>query len=98
MPMNSGHRLAEGDPTVPMVTVSAARAGATDISVATANPSAARPNVRIIRMIILRVHSMRPNDSRPRHCIDQSLTCMISAYFVLADLFCFGASPFSCAR
>jgi hypothetical protein len=48
-----------------MVTVSAARAGASDSRVATTNPSAAGPNVLIIRMIILLVHSMRPNRRQP---------------------------------
>src|SRR3982074_564864 len=50
--MNSGQRLADGDPTVPMVTGSAARIGAIDISVDTTRPSSTRPIVRIVRMII----------------------------------------------
>ena len=38
-----------------------ARAGVADISVATATASAERPKIVIIRMIVLRVRSMRPN-------------------------------------
>src|SRR3569832_2065544 len=59
MPMNSGHRLADGDPTVPMVTVSTARAGATNSSVAIRDPSVARPNIFAICMTTLRVHPHR---------------------------------------
>ena len=43
--MNSGQRLADGDPTVPMVTVSAARTGAIDIRVARDQPQQHAPNV-----------------------------------------------------
>jgi hypothetical protein len=41
MPMKTGQRFADGDPTVPIVTVSAARSGAAAITVANKNPSAA---------------------------------------------------------
>src|SRR5262249_16483315 len=55
----------EGDPTVPMLTVSAARAGATGISEASAKTStagAAALNVRIVRLHIL---SMRFQFEKP---------------------------------
>ena len=39
--VEAGQRFAEGDPTVPIVTVSAARSGETAITAATKSPSAA---------------------------------------------------------
>ena len=99
IPMKSGQRLAEGDPTVPIVMVSTARAGATDISAAMANPNAARPNILIIAMIILRVHSVRTQSMTAGHrSAHKVLTVRSSVYFFLADLLYVGASFLSCAR
>src|SRR3984893_7016672 len=68
-PMKSGQRLAEGDPTVPTVTVSTARTGATDISVAATKPSAARPSVLIIYMVIPSISIAHLRDVRQKQTI-----------------------------
>jgi hypothetical protein len=57
--MKSGQRFAEGDPTVPMVTLSAARAGAMAVNETTAKPSAARPSLLNTFIAILLAYSMR---------------------------------------
>jgi hypothetical protein len=71
--MNTGHRLAEGEPTVPMVTVSTAPTGATGINVATTKPSAARPSVLIVRMIISVSIMLRPNRRQRAATLSQSV-------------------------
>src|SRR5262245_52581683 len=63
--MKSGQRFAEGDPTVPMVTVSAAPAGAAATSEAIAKPSAARAAALNMRIVILRMPSMPPQCEKP---------------------------------
>src|SRR3989442_74589 len=65
--MKSGQRLADGDPTVPMMTVSTARTGETDSSATITKPRAARPSVVNICMIILHVHSIRRNSMTDAH-------------------------------
>jgi predicted ester cyclase len=60
-------------PSVPMVTVSNARTGATDINVAKTIPRTPRPNIRIIRMIVLRVSAIQRNQRQPpQYCIQTS--------------------------
>src|SRR5262245_58469128 len=63
--MKSGQRFAEGDPTVPMVTVSAARAGAAASSEAIAKPSIAGATALNMRIISLRMRSMRSQSEKP---------------------------------
>src|SRR6516225_3981553 len=66
--MKSGHRLAEGEPTVPMVTVSAARTGESRSSAATSDASAARARFVIIGMMILRVRERAGRHARQSGC------------------------------
>jgi hypothetical protein len=98
--MKSGQRLAEGDPTVPMMTVSTARTGATDINMSATKPSAARPSVSIIRMIhpLCPLHAAQSTAAGPRNRIRQSLTGMISGLFLPRRVFFGGVPPASCAR
>jgi hypothetical protein len=79
-----------------MVTVSTARTGETDSGAAMANPTAARPSVVNIRMIILHVHSMRPNSMTAGG--GTVVVIEPPAYLFLARFFSGDASRFNCAR
>src|ERR1700741_4622674 len=51
MPMKTGHRLADGEPPVPIVTVSTAHAGATNIHALTTKASPVRADVLMTGMM-----------------------------------------------
>src|SRR6516225_536698 len=65
-PMKTGQRLAEGDPTVPTVTLSAAQAAPAHIGVASTSPSAARASIIVIRISSPLHHAA--HSSRPLRC------------------------------
>src|SRR4029077_16819810 len=52
MPMKTGHRLADGEPTVPIVTGSTARAGVTNIHALTRKASPVRADVLMTGMMV----------------------------------------------
>src|SRR5262245_16528939 len=66
MPMKTGHRLADGEPTVPIVTVSTARAGVTSIHAPTMKASPVRADVLMSGMMLPPLSVCAPHDRQAR--------------------------------